>query len=135
MRHERQLTISYILGVCYIIIALFLADWAFHMVPHKNINKKAILDIFVCIYPLILGILLLTSSLFISRSKIYGYKLFRITFWFGLIVLLCGSIGGAVFFLNGVLIGALQIGSVMGILYLPMVILYLSQKRNTVNKI
>ena len=44
MKHEKYIKISYILAFCYIVIALFLADWAFHMVPYKNINKKSIIN-------------------------------------------------------------------------------------------
>lgn len=129
MKHEKYLIISCILAIGYITIAYFFYGWAFYMVPYRNINAKAVLDVFMCIYLFALGILLLISSFGISRNKSYGYKIFRITFWFGLIVLLCGSVAGATIVLNNILIGILQIGFVMGIFYLPIAILYLSQRR------
>jgi len=129
MRNEKYLTISYILAIAYIIAAYFFSGWSFHMVPHKNIDGKAILDALVCIYLLILGVLLLVSSLGITHDKSYGYKLYKTTFWFGLITLVCVSIGGAVIILKDILLGTLQIGSIMGLFYLPMAILYLSQRR------
>jgi hypothetical protein len=75
-----------------------------------------------------LGVLLLVSSLGIARNKSYGRKLYKITFWYGLVTLVCVSIGGAVIILKDIRLGTLQIGSIMGLFYLPMAILYLSQR-------
>jgi hypothetical protein len=130
MKSPRYLITSYILAIGYIILAFAIYDWVFHMVPYIKPNKRIFLDSFVCIYLLLLGLLLLLSSVGISLNKSYGYKLYRVTFWYGIIVSLVGSLGGAIFILEDIILGTIQIVSVTMLLYLPTAIIYLKKRKN-----
>lgn len=129
MKLKRYLIASYILAISYIVLAFSIYDWVFHMVPHIKSNKIMFLDSYVCIYLLLLGALLLLSSIGISSGKLYGYKLYRVTFWYGIVASVVGSLWGAIFILEDIFLGTIQIASVTTLLYLPTAVIYL-RKRN-----
>ena len=119
----------------YVLLAFAIYDWVFHMVPYVKPDKKIFLDGFVYVYLFLLGILLLLSSVGISFDKPYGYKLYRLTFWYGIIISLVGSFLGAIFVLQDIFLGVLQIVSVTTLLYLPVAIIYLKKRNDFMSKI
>jgi len=130
MKSPRYLIASYILAIGYVFLAFAIYDWVFHMVPYIKPNKRIFLDSFVCIYLLLLGLLLLLSSVGISFNKPYGYKLYRVTFWYGIIVSLVGSLAGAIFILEDIILGTIQIASMTTLLYSPIAIIYLKKRKH-----
>lgn len=130
MKSPRYLIASYILAIGYVFLAFAIYDWVFHMVPYIKPNKRIFLDSFVCIYLLLLGLLLLLSSVGISFNKPYGYKLYRVTFWYGIIVSLVGSLAGTIFILEDIILGTIQIASMTMLLYSPIAIIYLKKRKH-----